>query len=853
MEPLRTFTIIPTLPAKLEPLKKIACNLQWTWNHETLDLFRRLDGDLWEETNHNPVRMLGMVRQERLESLAEDDGFLACLHRVSENLETYLAESTWFQKIYGNEDQDIKIAYFSAEFGLTECMPIYSGGLGVLSGDHLKSASDLGLPLIGIGLLYQEGYFRQYLNTDGWQGELYPKNDFYNMPIQLQYDDGSPLTIEVDYPGRKVHAQIWKVEVGRINLYLLDTNIFKNNEADRGITDELYGGDAETRIQQEIMLGIGGLRVLKALGITPTVFHMNEGHSAFLALERIRWAMEDYKLTFNEAKELTKSNNVFTTHTPVPAGIDRFSPQLIEKYFSNYYPLLSINKNEFLALGRRNLSDSNESFSMAILAIKLAGHINAVSRLHTQISRKMWHDMWPQIPVDEIPITSITNGIHPSSWISKDMANLYDRYLSPTWMKKPADMTIWKRVEHIPAEELWRTHERRRERLVALARSHLRKQFEKQGALPSEIEKTDEVLNPEALTIGFARRFTTYKRAALILEDPERLEKILRNKDFPVQIIFAGKAHPKDTPGKELIRKIIHLARMEEFRQSLVFLEDYDMTLSRYLVQGVDVWLNTPRRLMEASGTSGMKAAVNGVLNMSILDGWWDEAYNPNVGWAIGRGENYEDFNYQDEVESQAIYNLLEKEVIPLFYDRGKSNIPRKWIEMIKNSMIKIGPVFNTNRMIREYVERFYLPAQSKFITLFENNQKRTKELTAWKSHVTDNWSKIKFIKIEENGALQHHVGTKIDIMAKIFLGDLKPNDVNVQVYHGYVNPNNKIVNGVKEVMACTEENEENVYTFTGSFLCRASGLYGYTVRIIPKSDYLTNPHETALIIWANG
>ncbi|UCE06507.1 MAG: alpha-glucan family phosphorylase [bacterium] len=853
MEPLRTFTIIPTLPQKLESLKKIIYNLHWTWNHEAIDLFRRIDRDLWEETDHNPVKMLGQVRQERLEAMAEDEGFLAHLQRVSENLESYLTETTWYQKTYGKE-QETKIAYFSTEFGLTECMPIYSGGLGVLSGDHLKSASELGLPLVGIGLLYQEGYFRQYLNADGWQGELYPKNDFYNMPIQLQYkDDKEPLIIEIDYPGRKVYAQIWEVEVGRINLFLLDTNIALNNEVDREITDELYGGDVETRIQQEILLGIGGIRMLKALGIQPIAFHMNEGHSAFLALERIRCVMEDYKLSFDEAKELTKSSNVFTTHTPVPAGIDRFSPQLMERYFSEYYPSLNLDKNKFLALGRKNPSDSNEHFSMAILAIKLSGRINGVSKLHAQVSRQMWRDMWQRIPVGEVPIISITNGIHPSSWISNEMANLYDRYLGPTLMKKPADLTIWKRVEQIPAEELWRTHERRRERLVTFARIRLRKQLERQGALPSEIEKADEVLNPEALTIGFARRFATYKRATLILQDPERLAQILYNKEYPVQIIFAGKAHPKDTPGKEYIRKIIHLARVEKFRQSIVFIEDYDMALSRYLVQGVDVWLNTPRRLNEASGTSGMKAAANGVINVSVLDGWWDEAYDPKVGWAIGCGENYEDSNYQDEVESQSLYNLLEKEIIPLFYDRGKNNIPRKWIELMKNSMAQICPVFNTNRMIKEYAERFYLPAEQKYKQLFDNEQKRTKELAAWKSHVISNWPKIRFIDVEENGSTQHHIGSRIDIKAKIFLGDLKPDDVNVEVYHGYVDPDNKIVNGVIEVMACTEENEDQVYTFTGNFPCRTSGLYGYTVRIIPKKEYLIHPHETGLILWANG
>lgn len=852
MQPLRTFTVQPKLPPKLEPLKKIAYNLQWTWNHEAIELFNRLDADLWEETEHNPIKMLGQIRQERLEAMADDDGFLAHLTRVSEKLHNYLKETTWFQKTYG-KDQEIRIAYFSAEFGLTECLQIYSGGLGVLAGDFLKSASELGLPMVGVGLLYQDGYFHQYLNTDGWQGELYPKNDFYNLPVTLQTNaDGTPLHIGIDFPGRKVTAQVWKVQVGRISLYLLDTNLQENTEPDRNITDELYGGDEEKRIQQEIVLGIGGVRALKAMGIHPIVFHMNEGHSAFLALERIYCVMNEYNLNFDQAKELTKSSNIFTTHTPVPAGIDRFQLQLIDRYFSNYYPLLKINRHEFISLGSRNPSDPNEPFSMAILAIKLASHINGVSKLHEEISQEMWRDLWQQIPPEENPVRSVTNGIHPSSWISKDMANLYDRYLGPTWMKKPADLTIWQRVEHIPAEELWRTHERRRERLVAFVRNRLRKQLERQGALPSEIGHADEVLNPEALTIGFARRFATYKRATLILQNPERLAKILNNSDYPVQIIFAGKAHPKDTPGKELIRKIVHLARQDQFRNRIVFLEDYDMVSSRYLVQGVDLWLNTPRRFMEASGTSGMKAAVNGVLNMSIMDGWWDEAFHATAGWSIGRGESYDDYNYQDEIESQFIYNLLEKEVVPFFYDRGKNNIPRKWIEMMKNSMMKICPFFNTNRMAMEYMERFYATAQTKYKLLFENKQAKAKELTAWKHHVTRHWGKIRIAHVEEKGQNEFQIGTELEIRAKIFLGDLNPEDVSVDIYYGYLSPEQTFLNPNTSVMKTINKNKESIYTYAGKIAWQTSGLHGYTIRIIPKNDLFTHPHETGLILWAN-
>jgi len=673
------------------------------------------------------------------------------------------------------------------------------------------------------------------------------------MPIQLQHDEqGKPLFVEVDFPGRKIFAQIWKIQVGRISLFLLDTNISTNSAADRAITGELYGGNKEKRIQQEIILGIGGVRALKTLAINPTVFHMNEGHSAFLALERIRYSMEELQLNFDQAAELTRAGNIFTTHTPVPAGIDRFLPELMDEYFSIYYPQLKISKNKFYALGRKNPNDSHEKFSMAILAIKLASRINGVSKLHGEVSREMWQELWQGIPCNEIPINSVTNGIHPRSYISKDLSGLYDRYLGPAWKKKPADLTVWKRVEQIPSEELWRTHARRRERLVAFARMRLKKQLKKQGALSSEIDKAEEVLNPEALTIGFARRFATYKRAKLIFQEEKKLAEILGNMDYPVQIIFAGKAHPNDTPGKELIRDIIHYAKKNEFRQHIVFLENYDIEVARYMVQGVDVWLNTPIRLKEASGTSGMKAAVNGVLNMSTLDGWWDEAYSYNVGWAIGGGESYDDPEYQDEVESQALYNLLENEVIPLFYKRGNNNIPRKWVELMKNSMSEICPFFNTNRMIREYAEWFYVPAMNKFENHFENDRQRAKELARWKAKVNKNWQRVHFKKVEHNGTTEYKVGSEITIAAKVYLENLSPDDVNVEIYHGFLNPENKIVDGKNEVMKCVEDNGEKVFSFSGNISCQISGLYGYTVRIVPKNENLTQPHETGLIIWAN-
>jgi len=836
----------------LERLRELAYNLWWSWHMEVIDLFRRLDRDLWEETGHNPVLMLGTIEQERLEKASQDEAFLAYMGRVLEEFDRYMRNRpTWYQKKHGSS-QGLVIAYFSAEFGLTDCIPNYSGGLGILAGDHLKSASDLGLPLVGVGLLYQQGYFRQYLSADGWQQERYPENDFYTMPIQLERrQDGDPVVIEVNYPGRKVKAQVWRAQVGRVPLFLLDTNLEANSPQDRDITDQLYGGDMEMRIQQEIMLGIGGIRALKALGIHPAVCHMNEGHSAFLALERIRLLMEEHNLSFAEAREAATAGNVFTTHTPVPAGIDLFPPPLMDKYFADYYPSLGLSREEFLALGRINPMDPNEPFSMAVLALRLSANANGVSKLHGTVSRRMWQGIWPGVPQDEVPITSVTNGIHPLSWISHDMADLFDRYLGPAWREDPANPEVWERVDDIPDEELWRTHERRRERLIAFARRRLRAQLEEHGAPPSEIEKAKGVLDPEALTIGFGRRFATYKRATLILRHPERLARILNNEDRPVQIIYAGKAHPRDQPAKELIRQIIHLARREEFRRRIVFIEDHDMCVARYMVQGVDLWLNNPRRFREASGTSGMKATANGAINMSILDGWWDEAYQPEIGWAIGRGEVYEDHDYQDEVESNAIYDLLEKEVIPLFYDRGPDGLPRGWISKMKAAMKAICPYFNTDRMVREYAERCYLPAAQRFLHLAEDGMMRAKALAGWKMNLSRHWPEIRVISIETATQAEIKVGSELEVRALIHLGPLEPKDVTVELYHGPLDTRGEITPGEATMMSCVEAKGDGNYTFMGVIPCRFSGRYGYTLRLLPHHEDLSSPYELGLILWA--
>ncbi len=689
MKPVRTFHVVPSLPQPIEALRKIALNLRWCWSHESIELFRRLDRDLWETVGHNPVLLLGTIEQSKLEEAATDDAFLAHLKRVETDLASYLgADSTWFHRNYTGDVP--QIAYFSAEFGLTECLSIFAGGLGILAGDHLKSASDLGVPLIGVGLLYQQGYFRQYLNQSGWQQEAYVSNDFHNLPVETVYSSRrQPLVIDIELAGHPVFAQVWKVQVGRVSLYLLDTNINANSRPEnRDLTDQLYGGDRETRIRQEILLGIGGYRALQRLGLQPTVFHMNEGHSAFLALEHIRHLMHTRGLNFAEARELASSSLVFTTHTPVEAGHDYFSADLVNRYFGEMAHDFGLSLQDFMDLGR---SDKSPEFCMTVLALRTAARANGVSKLHGEVSRNMWQSLWPGVPVDEVPIRHVTNGVHFRSWISAELNQLYDRYLGPNWREEPANSDVWSRVKSIPAEELWRTHERRRERLVAWTRRRVRDQRIRRAASQAEIDAAAEVLDPDALTIGFARRFATYKRATLILHDMDRLRRLLTDPVRPVQLIFAGKAHPADEAGKELIRKITEVSRDPELGRQVVFLEDYDMAVARSLVQGVDVWLNTPLRPNEASGTSGMKAAANAVLNLSVPDGWWDEVWDdPHnsrlMGWAIGHGEEYSDPNYQDQVEAEALYDLIERDVIPTYYDnRGADRIPRKWVERMKS------------------------------------------------------------------------------------------------------------------------------------------------------------------------
>ncbi|HNR38793.1 MAG TPA: alpha-glucan family phosphorylase [Acidobacteriota bacterium] len=850
MRILRHFRVLPSMPQRLGALRKITQNVWFSWNQDAISLFHRMDPDLWDAAQHNPVRFLGMLSQEKYQELLTDEGFLSQLDRLEQTFDQYMKAS---QRYTFNLERptDFQVAYFSFEYGLTECLPLYSGGLGILSGEHLKSASDLCLPLYGIGLMYQKGYFQQYLNNDGWQQEHYPVNDFYNMPvIPLRDDAGAPLTVTVDLAGVTVTAQLWKVDVGRVPLYLLDTNLPENPPDCREITAQLYGGDTELRIRQEILLGIGGVRALGRLGLNPLVFHMNEGHSAFAALERIRLLMTQHKVSFDDAREAVYASSVFTTHTPVPAGNDMFPRYLMEKYFGAYVQQLGLSFQDLMSLGRQNPGDEAEPFCMTVLAIRLSAHTNAVSRLHGTVSRRMWQGIWPDVPESDIPITHITNGVHIPSWISFEMSTLYQRYIGPNWFEDPDSKRVWERIDRIPDSELWRTHERRRERLVAFTRRRLHRQLVRRGASRKELGVAAEVLNSEALTIGFARRFATYKRGHLIFRNPERLAAILNHAEQPVQIIIAGKAHPKDNPGKEIIRQIIHLSRREEFRHRVVFLEDYDMNVARYLVQGVDVWLNNPRRPLEACGTSGMKVTPNGGLNLSVLDGWWDEGYTGDNGWAIGMGEEYTDADYHDEVESEAIYTLLENEIVPLFYDRGRDNLPRGWIQKMKLAMKTLIPSFNTHRMLEDYVEQFYVQAAMQWRVMTEKKMARAAELAKWRRKLLDGWDQVQIVNVEYRQNGDYVIGAPIPVQADLKLGRISPEEVEVDAYFGPVDANDNLQNHDLSPLIFQGEIDKGVYRFSGEIRCQKTGNFGFFIRVLPYHPLLSSQLSLNKILW---
>lgn len=849
---IKSFRVVPTLPETLNPIISLAYNVWFSWNQQGLRLFQHMDRDLWEETDHNPVAMLSRVSQGRIMDLMEDDGFLSQMRKTAGAYEDYISEKGVYSFLLA-QPIDFTIAYFSMEFGITESLPIYSGGLGILAGDHLKSASDLRLPLCGVGLLYKHGYFTQYLSWDGWQQEESPNNDFYHMALKLETDEnGRPVKICVDLAGRPCHAQVWRCQVGRIPLYLLDTNLEENHPDERAITGGLYAGNMEDRLRQEVILGIGGMKALEALGIDPMVYHMNEGHSFLVGLERTKMLMERHGLDFPTAKEVLRSSLVFTTHTPVPAGNDVFDLSLMEKYLKGYVERSGIRWSDFVALGRKNASDEKENFGATIFALKNSAYRNGVSKLHGEVSRDMWKDIWPHVTIEDVPISSITNGIHIPSWISAEMADLYERYLGPKWKEDPDNQKVWERIDEIPDAELWSTHQRRRERLVAFARRRLVKQLKSRGGKAGDIQRAMETLHPDALTIGFAKRFATYKRGLLLFQDIERLKKILSDTGRPVQIIVSGKAHPRDHEGKAIIQKIVHIAREEPFRSRVVFLEDYNMNIGRYLVEGVDVWLNNPRRPMEACGTSGMKATANGALNLSVPDGWWVEGFQPELGWCIGSGEFYDNLQEQDEVESRTIYDILEREIVPLFFDRGLDGLPRKWIAMMKRSMRVLCPQFNSNRMVEEYTDRCYMEAALNARILGSDEYRNAKDLVSWMNNLRRHWRDVHIRNIEHDEGDEVEVHSEVVVKATVRLGGLTPDDVNAQVYYGKIDDGGNLFDVEKAMMDHSGEVGKGEHLFQARIPCEDTGRFGYTVRILPSHPNLIYPVDTGLITWAS-
>jgi len=850
MPTFQIYNVIPTLPASLEPLREMTFNLWWTWEPSARRLFRHLDPDLWNRTNHNPVRMLQLSRQARLEELAQDKAFLRELKQVHDAFRNYLARQDTYGKMGAGAAIKRPVAYFSAEFGFHESIPNYSGGLGILAGDHCKSASDLDLNFVAVGLLYRHGYFRQEIDKDGAQRAISLNQNFHHLPIREVQRDGANLLISVRLLDREVFAKVWQLQVGRINLFLLDTDIPENNAEDRLITAELYGGDQEMRMRQEIMLGIGGVKALNALGIDPEVFHMNEGHSAFLALERIRRKVVEKKLEFYSALQIVASANVFTTHTPVPAGNDSFPRDMMRKYFGDFAKELGIPFDELFSFGQTRV-DRSDPFSMTILALRMSRHSNGVSKLHGEVSRSLWKDVWSGVPAHEVPITSVTNGIHTKTWMAPEFSALYQKHFGD-WEEHITEPDFWRRVMDIPDVELWDTHQQLKRRLVEFVRERVRIRRERIGDSPEAIRDVNRILDPEVLTIGFARRFATYKRGALLFNDKERLRRLLNDTTRPVQFIFAGKAHPRDEGGRGLIQEVYRFSREAGFENRVVFLEDYDSYIARRLVQGVDLWLNNPLRPMEASGTSGMKCAPNGGINLSVLDGWWHEGFNGNNGWAIAAEINDGTVEFQSAVDANSLYQLLENQIIPLYYAKPDGKLPLAWLQLMRESIRSVTPVFNTHRMVKEYTERLYIPAARSHENFAQNGCEPATQLSQWKSRMRKNWPQVRIHDVQVGNKDRQNilVGESLEVSAHVYLGDVDPNHVRVEAYHGEAD-NGGIKNPSVSVLNASGRNGDGSYLYQGSVPASESGAYGFSVRVVPTHPNLMQAHELRLIAWS--
>jgi len=849
---IRRFTVRTVLPESLVPLGELATNLRWSWHPQTGDVFRAIDADLWQSCDGDPVRFLGEVSEHRLNEIAQDQGMVDWIHQSAADLQAYCSGDRWYQSL--GERAPRSIAYFSPEYGIAAALPQYSGGLGILAGDHLKAASDLAVSIIGIGLFYRSGYFRQSLSRDGWQLEQYPVCDPYASPVrQLRDSEGNSIKVKVDLPGgRPLWARIWVASVGRVPLLLLDSDVEENAEDERGVTDRLYGGQGEHRLQQEMLLGIGGVRAVRAYSDltgfpAPEVFHTNEGHAGFLGLERIRELIQGPAgLTFDQAREAARAGTIFTTHTPVPAGIDRFPKELIETYFGGDNAQAGIDLAEILALGSEDYPGGDPGvFNMAVMGLRLAQRANGVSLLHGSVSRSMFAGLWPGFDGDDVPIISITNGVHAPTWVAREVQELAREVVGPDLVERTQG---WDAISHVPSDRIWSTKRILRENLVAHTRQRLRESWIQRGATAPELTWINEVLNPDVLTIGFARRVPSYKRLTLMLRDPVRLRALLLDPHRPVQLVVAGKSHPADDGGKELIRQLVQFSDEADVRHRIVFLPDYDMGMAEWLYPGCDVWLNNPIRPLEASGTSGMKAALNGALNLSILDGWWDEWFDGMNGWAIPTANGIEDPDRRDDVEADALYDLIEKSVAPTFYARGEDGLPHSWIDMVRHTLQTLGPKVLASRMVREYVDRLYVPAAQATRAFEADDFALAKATSLWKSNVRQAWPAVRIEHVEIDGVSRSvSIGDEVTIRAYVALGALHPSDVRVEALFGRVDPDDVLTDAEHEAMDAVEQYEGNRWLYRQTIQLSQNGPFGYTVRALPSHPGLAHISEMGL------
>jgi starch phosphorylase len=859
---IRRFTVRTVLPETLLLLRELAQNLRWSWHLETRELLQSVDPGGWQAAGGDPVRLLGAVCAERLDALAQDRRFLRRLSAAAEDLTDYLTNPRWYQAAAGAGTQlPSGIAYFSPEFGITAALPQYSGGLGILAGDHLKAASDLGVPLIGVGLLYRHGYFRQTLSREGWQQEHYPVLDPHELPLTLlREDSGAPALVTLSLPGgRRLRAHIWKAQVGRVPLLLLDSDVEENSHSEREVTDRLYGGGSEHRLLQEMLLGIGGVRAVRAYcRITghpaPEVFHTNEGHAGFLGLERIHELSD--QLDFDAALEAVRAGTVFTTHTPVPAGIDRFDRELVARHFGENGELPGVDVARVLELGTETYDDGDPRlFNMAVMGLRLAQRANGVSTLHGAVSRQMFAALWPGFDPEEVPIRSITNGVHAPTWVAPEVVRLGARQLGAGGLQRTEDAltvggdTRWDAAEDIPDTAIWELRRTLREQLITEVRARLRTSWRQRGAAEVELAWTDQVLDPDVLTIGFARRVPSYKRLTLMLRDPERLTRLLLHPERPVQIVVAGKAHPADDSGKKLIKELVRFADGPAVRHRIVFLPDYGMAMAQRLYPGCDIWLNNPLRPLEACGTSGMKAALNGCLNLSVLDGWWDEWFDGDNGWAIPTADSYSDSDpdRRDDIEAAALYDLMEHQVAPRFYDADERGVPGRWIEMVRHTLATLGPKVLASRMVREYVEELYAPAARAHRAVGPGT---ARELAAWKAAVRREWPRVAIDHVEAGAAGgTPELGTSLPLRVQVRLGELDPQDVDVQVVAGRVDESDRIADpAVVSLKPAGRPDLEGRWLYEGPLSLDRTGPYGYTVRVLPSHPLLASPAELGLI-----